>query len=40
MTYIVFEHSRLKHIENHAAAVAEGERLARQLVHDDSPRPR
>ncbi len=40
VTCIVFEHSKAKHIENHAAAVAEGERLARKLVHGDSPRPR
>ncbi|WP_037868112.1 glycoside hydrolase family 75 protein [Streptomyces sp. NRRL S-813] len=40
VTYIVFEHSKLKHIENHAAAVAEGERLARKLVQGDRPRTR
>ncbi|WP_086729366.1 glycoside hydrolase family 75 protein [Streptomyces carpinensis] len=37
VTYIVFEHSRVAPIESHAAAVAEGERLARQLVADEGP---
>ncbi|GAB1331166.1 hypothetical protein ACE1SV_55050 [Streptomyces sennicomposti] len=32
VTYIVFKHSRVRPIEDHAAAVAEGERLARRLV--------
>ncbi|MFI2642255.1 glycoside hydrolase family 75 protein [Streptomyces sp. NPDC018610] len=32
VTYIVFKHSRVRPIENHRAAVAEGERLARRLV--------
>ncbi|MFF8594135.1 glycoside hydrolase family 75 protein [Streptomyces sp. NPDC015220] len=32
VTYIVFEHSRVSPIEDHRAAVAEGERLARRLV--------
>lgn len=38
VTYIVFEHSRVQHIESQAAAVAEGERLARRLVRGDRPR--
>ncbi|WP_141366962.1 glycoside hydrolase family 75 protein [Streptomyces sp. 6-11-2] len=33
VTYIVFEHSRISAIEDHAAAVATGERLARRLVN-------
>ncbi|MEU5090463.1 glycoside hydrolase family 75 protein [Streptomyces sp. NPDC021356] len=32
VTYIVFENSRVGRIEDHAAAVAQGERLARRLV--------
>ncbi|MFF1655384.1 glycoside hydrolase family 75 protein [Streptomyces sp. NPDC058255] len=32
VTYIVFKKSRVSPIENHAAAVAAGDRLARQLV--------
>jgi hypothetical protein len=32
VTYIVFEDSRISRIEDHAAAVAQGQRLARRLV--------
>lgn len=32
VTYVVFKHSRVRPIEDHAAAVAEGERLARRFV--------
>ncbi|PZG71827.1 hypothetical protein C1I97_38110, partial [Streptomyces sp. NTH33] len=32
VTYIVFKHSRIDAIEDHAAAVATGERLARRLL--------
>ncbi|QKW30966.1 glycoside hydrolase family 75 protein [Streptomyces seoulensis] len=32
VTYIVFEHSRVRPIESHRAAVAEGERLVRRLL--------
>ncbi|QTD96461.1 glycoside hydrolase family 75 protein [Streptomyces cyanogenus] len=35
VTYIVFRDSRISPIEDHAAAVAEGERLARLFVTDD-----
>jgi hypothetical protein len=34
VTYIVFKNSRVSPIENHAAAVTAGERLARQFVRD------
>ncbi|MFF4759257.1 glycoside hydrolase family 75 protein [Streptomyces sp. NPDC001292] len=47
VTYIVFRHSRISAIEDHADAVATGERLARRLVNggtataqaDEPPRP-
>ncbi|MFI5685225.1 glycoside hydrolase family 75 protein [Streptomyces sp. NPDC051636] len=35
VTYIVFKNSRVKSIEDHAATVATGERLARRFVGDD-----
>ncbi|MFF4486585.1 glycoside hydrolase family 75 protein [Streptomyces sp. NPDC001544] len=35
VTYIVFKDSRVKAIEDHAAAVAAGERLARRFVNGD-----
>ncbi|MFE9169614.1 glycoside hydrolase family 75 protein [Streptomyces kebangsaanensis] len=34
VTYIVFEHSRIDAIEDHATAAATGERLARRLLAD------
>ncbi|MGX4694019.1 glycoside hydrolase family 75 protein [Streptomyces sp. JNUCC 63] len=38
VTYIVFKHSRIDAIEDHAAAVATGERLARRLLADRTGR--
>ncbi|MFI1167575.1 glycoside hydrolase family 75 protein [Streptomyces sp. NPDC020801] len=38
VTYIVFKNARVSRIENHAAAVATGERLARRLVGAGSAR--
>ena len=39
VTYIVFKDSRVKPIEDHAAAVEAGQRLARLFVRDASGRP-
>src|SRR5690606_13053897 len=38
VTYIVFKNSRIDAIEDHAAAVATGERLARRLVNRETGR--
>ncbi|MET8244369.1 glycoside hydrolase family 75 protein [Streptomyces sp. NPDC005202] len=40
VTYIVFKNARVSAIEDHAAAVAAGERLARQLVSGGTARGR